>query len=188
MNYCAALADRLRPLGNVRFIVAPNTYHHLHVAAWAQAFPEAQVHASPDLLEGDPARCKRGLPLSGTPPATWGADLDCVMVRLRSFVEVIFFHVPSRTLIVTDLMQNFEADRVRGSLAKWMLAMGGALGPIGTTSMEIRMAGIGRRAQVRAVRQTMMRWQPVRVLLAHGKCYETDAVDEVRRAFRWAGE
>jgi hypothetical protein len=31
----------------------------------------------------------------------------------------------------------------------------------------------------------MIGWQPERMILAHGRWYERDAVGELRRAFRW---
>jgi hypothetical protein len=31
----------------------------------------------------------------------------------------------------------------------------------------------------------MIGWNPVRIILAHGKWYERDGANELRRAFRW---
>jgi hypothetical protein len=36
----------------------------------------------------------------------------------------------------------------------------------------------------KAVR-TMISWQPQRIIIAHGRWYEDNAVAELKRAFRW---
>jgi hypothetical protein len=41
-------------LGSVRHIVAPNTLHHLFIAEWHKAYPEATIHAAPDLRAKHP--------------------------------------------------------------------------------------------------------------------------------------
>jgi hypothetical protein len=41
------------------------------------------------------------------------------------------------------------------------------------------------RATLRAAVETMIGWDPERVILAHGRWYERDGTAELRRAFRW---
>jgi hypothetical protein len=38
-------------LGPVRFLVAPNKYHHLFIGDWMAAYPHAQSYAAPGLSE-----------------------------------------------------------------------------------------------------------------------------------------
>jgi hypothetical protein len=77
-------------------------------------------------------------------PAGWRGDIDLYVVTLGSFEEVVFFHRISRTLIVTDLMQNLETSRVQNGLVRMLLIVGGATGPNGRPSIEIRR-GSGHR-------------------------------------------
>ena len=35
--------------GSVRFIVAPNRFHHLFVPGWQEAYPDAQTFCAPGL-------------------------------------------------------------------------------------------------------------------------------------------
>jgi hypothetical protein len=180
-----ALAAALARLGTVGQIVAPSSYHHLHVAAWQTAFPAAQVHACPGLLRSPTAR--DWISLGQSAPAAWRVSIDQLLVDLGSFEEVIFFHRPSRTLIVTDLMQNFEAARVRNPFTRLLLKAGGATGPNGRASIEIRLAGRGRHRELRAAVRQMADWAPTSILLSHGACFRVDAVAELCRAFAWAG-
>lgn len=50
-----SLTDSLRveieALGEVRHLVAPNSLHHLFIADWKRAYPDALVYAAPGLRE-----------------------------------------------------------------------------------------------------------------------------------------
>ena len=50
-----ALTDGLRAatdaLGEVRYLVAPNSLHHVFIADWKRAYPDAQTYAAPGLRE-----------------------------------------------------------------------------------------------------------------------------------------
>lgn len=50
-----ALSDGLRAevdaLGVVRYLIAPNSLHHMLIADWKRAYPTAQVYAAPGLRE-----------------------------------------------------------------------------------------------------------------------------------------
>lgn len=178
------LATALEELGNIETIIAPNSYHHLHVSAWAGSAPAAKVHASPDLLgKVDTEAWHR---LGSVPAAEWLGELDQCLVDLGTYQEIVFFHRRSRTLVVTDLMQNFEGDRVARPLTRLLLKVGGATGPIGTTSVEIRLAATGRRGELRAAVSQMQAWEPDSIILSHGLCYRMDARRELTRAFAWA--
>ena len=184
--YSEALAQALGDLGEIAAIVAPNSYHHLNADKWAQVFPAAEVHASPDLLRKlDPSHGWRAL--GAAPPALWRGYLAQLPVHLGQFTEVVFFHEATRTLIVTDLMQNFEQHRVANRLTGLLLRTGGATGPVGTASIGIRLASIGRRDELRTAVRHMLDWRPASIILSHGQSYRTDAVAELTRAFAWAG-
>jgi len=41
----------IEALGEVRYLVAPNSLHHLFIADWKRAYPDARVYAAPGLRE-----------------------------------------------------------------------------------------------------------------------------------------
>jgi hypothetical protein len=47
------------------------------------------------------------------PPSSWAGSIDQVLIEGDVLTEIDFFHRPSRTLILTDLIENFEAGRIR---------------------------------------------------------------------------
>lgn len=113
-----ALTDTMRAeveaLGPVRFIVAPNSLHHLFVPQWQAAFPSARTIAAPGL-----AARRKDLTFDGTledtPDAGWANEIDQVIVRGNAITtEVVFFHKPSGTVLITDLLQHFKPGAFRG--------------------------------------------------------------------------
>ena len=181
--YSDELGFAVAELGRVSALVAPNSYHHLHIESWAVAHPQAELFAPPDLI----ARFQSGdwRDLTDSAGEAWSGEIATTLAELGSFSEAVFFHHASRTLIVTDLMQNFEADRVRGVFSKLLLRTGGATGPNGRPSIEIRHAARRHRSSLRGVVQRMIEWEPTGIILAHGKCFDTAAEAEIERAFTW---
>jgi hypothetical protein len=41
------------------------------------------------------------------------------------------------------------------------------------------------KRKLKAAVETMIGWNPERVIIAHGRWYETNGTGELRRAFRW---
>lgn len=176
------LVAAIENLGKVSTIVAPNAYHYTFLADWMEKFPESMIFSVPNL--------KKKLPHIGfsslceQPPEIWSGEIDLHVAEIGNFTEAVFFHHLTRTLIVTDLMQNFEADRVRNAFVRTLLTLGGATGPNGRPSIEIRMATLLHRKALGMCVNHMLAWQPKGIILSHGACYRSDAVIEIERAFR----
>lgn len=181
------LVAALDGLGPVAHLVAPNTIHYWWMAAWQRRFPQAVVHAVPSAArrarrKGRPFRVDRELvapPAPGCP-----AELDELVVAGSYLTEAVFHHRPTRTLILTDLVQNYEKRRLRGAWLLLLLRIGGVRAPHGSMPRDMRLTFLGRHRDAlrRAVRQ-MIEWRPERVILAHGKWYASDGTAALRRAF-----
>lgn len=185
-NFSAALAAQLAALGEVRWIIAPNSFHYTHIADWAAANPSAECHLSPDLLPRFTTLPSLAHALGDAAPAAWAEEIDQIQIDLGGFIESIFFHRSTSTVIVTDLMQNFEADRVVNPITRLILRAGGSIGPGGKTSVDIRLPARRYRDRVRTAAAQMLAWTPKRIILSHGKCYDANIPAEINRAFRWA--
>jgi hypothetical protein len=181
------LVTAVTALGPVAAIIAPNLFHYTHLAAWARAFPQAAVHGLPGLAAKVPGIAFTAL--DQPPTARWAAAINSHVAALGSFAEAVFFHRASRTLIVTDLMQNFEATRIRNPLVRTVMRLGGATGPNGRPSIEIRLAALAHRNALRESVRQMLAWEPTGIILSHGACYRSDARAEIAKAFgaanRW---
>jgi hypothetical protein len=184
------LRKEIDALGPVRHLVSPNKLHYVHVCAWKRAYPEATTWASPGVRERAASRraevCfERNL--SDGPEEAWRGDLDQLIFRGSRFMEeVVFFHRKTRTLILADYIENFEADKV-GFFYAWMVRLGGVVDPDGKAPPEVRLTFLGRKKEGRASLEKMIAWRPEKVIMAHGRPYERDGTAELRRAFRWLG-
>ena len=99
--------------------------------------------------------------------------------------EVVFFHRPSRTLILTDLIENFEPEKLRSWTMRLLTWFGGVQDPDGRMPRDMRFSFRSRKAELRIAIETMIALAPERIILAHGRWYERDGARELRRAFRW---
>ena len=182
------LQAELAALGPVRHLIAPNWIHYAHIGAWKAEFPQAMAWAAPGVTaraakKGVPLPACRDLaPVAETP---WQGEIDQIIVEGSPVHrEAVFFHRASRTLILTDLIENFEPARL-GWWMRPLVRLGGIADPHGGMPRDMR-ASFGRgRDRLRRAVETMIGWAPERVILAHGRWYDRNGVAELRRAFGW---
>ena len=99
-----ALRAEIEALGSVAHIVAPSKTHHRFLSACQAAFPRARVYGAPGLRAKRPDLVDlQELPPDGQAP--WSPVLQHQVVEGTPFAnETVWFHGPSATLIVTDLL------------------------------------------------------------------------------------
>lgn len=184
----AGLFEAIDALGPVRHLVSPNMLHYAHIAAWKQRYPDAVAWASPGVREraaGQHIAVAFDADLDDAPPPDWAETLDQLHFRgSRVLEEIVFLHRDSGTLILTDLIENFEPSRLPAGM-RLLVRLAGSLDPDGKAPVDMRLTYFGRKRIARACLQRMLAWQPRRVILAHGRCYLQDGEAELRRAFRW---
>ena len=182
----ATLKNEVDKLGPVKWIIGPNRIHYAWIPDWQTAYPEAMVYLAPKIVQQ--ARGKITFShetLDAASGYPWDAELATLPILSRFMTEVEFFHRPTRTLILTDLIENFESDKL-GFWMRQLARVGGVLAPHGSTPRDIRTTFQGHRKELQAAVQTMIEWHPERIILAHGRCYESDGTAELKRALHWA--
>jgi hypothetical protein len=168
-------------LGPVRFLVAPNKYHHLFIGEWMAAYPQARAYAAPGLSEKRKDLRFHGV-LSEQAPAEWAGQIEAQPWHGAPLLsETVFFHRPSRTLIVTDIVHNVGPEAA--PFTRFFFRLFGGYGQM-STSLPERLA-TRDRAAVRRTVDTVLRWDFQRVILAHGHIVERDAVQTLRQAYAW---
>ncbi|MBD8881638.1 DUF4336 domain-containing protein [Rhodanobacter sp. 7MK24] len=184
-----ALFAAIDALGPVRHLVSPNKLHYAYIAAWKQRYPDAVAWASPGVREraaDQKIKVAFDADLGDVSEPVWAGDLDQLHFRgSRAIEEIVFLHRASATLILADLIENFEPAKL-GTAMRWIARLGGVLDPDGKTPLDMRFT-FRDRARARICLQQIMVWQPRRIILAHGRCYLENAEAELRRAFRWLG-
>ena len=182
------LFAQIDALGEVRHLVSPNKIHYAHIAAWKARYPQAAAWASAGVRERSAAQgiaVAFDCDLGDTAPPEWSADLEQMpFAGSRVMTETVFFHRQSRTLILTDLIENFETARFPSRFWAGVMRLAGIADPDGKTPADWR-ATFKDQAAARACLARMLAWQPEKIILAHGRCYEGNAAAELQRAFRW---
>lgn len=179
-----ALRGEIERAGRPRWIVGPNRIHYWWIADWHAAFPRAAVYLAPGIREQARGRIDFAtIALERRSGYPWDDDIATLPVAGRYMTEIVFFHRPSRTLVLTDFIENFEPRKL-GWLAWLLTRLGGAQHPHGSMPRDMRFTYADKTALKAAV-ETMIAWRPERILLAHGRWYQRDGAGELRRAFRW---
>ncbi|MBZ4416083.1 DUF4336 domain-containing protein [Myxococcus sp. RHSTA-1-4] len=167
-------------LGPVRFLVAPNLMHHLALQDWAAAYPEAKVAAPAGLRRKRP-ELRIDVELGDTPDAGWAGAIDQVLVRgMPKLDECLFFHRPSRTVLVTDLA--FNIHRTGSWFTRAYLKLCGAWQRLSPTL--ITRAVMKDKAAVRASLDKVLAWDAERVVVCHGDVVERGGREALVDGFR----
>lgn len=181
-----ALLSEVNSLGAVKHLVSPNKIHHLFLEDWKEIFPDAILYASPGLKDKRPD-LKFDEDLKDCPSEAWKREIDQLIFKGSHVMEeVVFYHKSSRTLILTDLVENFHPNHFSGY--KWVLAkLTGIVSPNGKTPLDWRMSFVFGKKQARKCLHKMIAWNPTRIIVAHGECVSKDAVGFLKRSFSWVG-
>ncbi len=172
--------------GSPRWIVGPNRIHYWWIPDWRAAFPEAEVYLAPRIKEQARGRIDfDGLPLLAESGYPWDEEIATLPIAGSFMTEAVFFHRASRTLILTDLIENFEPGKLGGSLMRWLTWIGGVQDPNGSMPRDMRVTYARNKPALKAAVERMISWKPERIILAHGRWYDKDGAAELGRAFSW---
>ena len=180
------LREEVERIGPVRWLIGPSPLHYWWIPEWQAAFREARVYLAPGIRRRAKGRIgsdHRPLGRDGGYP--WDEAIATLPVRSRTFTEIEFFHLQSRTLVLTDLIENFERERMGPWWMDLLTRIGGVRHPDGQMPRDMRLTFLGRKRELRRAVETMIGWDPERIILAHGRCYEERGREELIRAFRW---
>ncbi|KAJ5238868.1 hypothetical protein N7468_003487 [Penicillium chermesinum] len=190
--------------GNVKYIIAPDMEHHLHITAWKNAFPEAAILAPEGLWEKrqknseyNDAPFQYVFKKEGSPPTIseeFDAEFDIEYVHAHGNREIVALHRPSRTLIEADLLFNLPATEQYsktkdGSTANFLTrlflpAMSVGNPPTGQRRFIWYLATTDRGAFQQSIRR-IIRWDFDRLIPCHGDVIETGAKEVFQNVFAW---
>lgn len=153
----------------------------MFLTQWTRRYPKAKSYAAPGLVHKRPD-VAFDAELGDQPEPDWDREIDQLVFR-GSFVmeDAVFFHKASRTLILTDLIENFPESHLHG----WKLRvarMAGIIAPNGRTPLDWRLTFLGRRTAKACLAQ-MLRWQPRNIIVSHGECVFGGGTEFLARSF-----
>ncbi|ODR98851.1 hypothetical protein AUC68_06590 [Methyloceanibacter methanicus] len=185
----AALKGKADALGRTAHLVSPNKIHHLYLPEWHAAYPEAKLWGPASTIARFPALPFEP-PLEDSVPAAWQPDIDQAWFRGSIMMdEVVFFHRPSQTAILADLIEAFSADFLKTHWSWWqrpLAALDGITLSKPGPPREWRLS-FTTRAPARAAREKVLGWPAERVVMAHGEWQRADGHAFLQRAFAWLG-
>lgn len=174
---------QIKEAGEIKWIVAPNSFHHMYVNGCQRAFPEAMSFAPRSLLKKRTDLTFTGVIENGA-KYPWDEVLQTHLYEpSSSFSEAMFFHNDSGTLIVTDFLFNLKDPKT------WYLKLATrALNMSGELRIGRLMKWVSRDAsEVGRVLEKVREWKPRRLILAHGDLVEGDVAVLLEKAIKKAG-
>lgn len=176
-----ALASELAELGTVRWLVAPNLFHHLYLSDAVARYPGAELVGvrgfgakRPDLPWSE-RLLHEGLPIAGVEvlPVEGAPKME----------EAVLFHRESGTLVVTDLV-----FAVREATSFWDRVVfgwvAGTLGRVGQSRLW-RWSLTRDRAAAGASVRRMLELPFDRLVMAHGEVVSTGGRAALEEACAW---
>ncbi|PIE37759.1 MAG: hypothetical protein CSA54_00765 [Gammaproteobacteria bacterium] len=179
-----ALQARVDAMGRVRYIIAPNHLHHLFIKEWQQAYPDALLYGTEEVI-----RKRSDIAFNGTLDAAegspWEQELDQLLFTGSPFMqECVFLHRKTGVLVVADLIENFTPDALP-FFKRQIAGLAGILAPNGKMPLDWRCSFFLRKREARRHVQRMLAWKPKKIVLSHGEIIEENAEEFLRRSFRW---
>lgn len=186
-RFTPGLRQELEALGPIRHLVAPNSAHWTFMQSWQEQLPQATTWAAPGLRHRGQVK-RSGLrldhDLSPATPIGQPGEIEQVQVHgIGGFREVCLFHPASRSLIVTDLVQHFEAQKLPGWLRPFA-RLAGSTGNVGRAPVYLRGIVKGKTG-ARATAERLLALEPERVIFTHGQWFEENATARLRESLRW---
>lgn len=177
----AALRRELDELGAVEWLIAPNRHHHLFAEACLKAYPAARLFVAPGLGAKIPGFAAFPV-IPDAAAAPWRDEMDALLVAGNAEMnETVFFHKPTRSLIVTDLgvhLGPWDAFATRQ-----YARLNGCYGRFGPTFLLKTL--YRDQAAARASLRRILEWDFVRIVPAHGPVVEHEARAAFERAYAW---
>jgi hypothetical protein len=183
-----SLRRELEAVGPIRHLVAPNIAHWTFLQTWQQRCPDALTWTAPNLSKRSQVR-RSGLRvdriIGDAPAPEWASDLHYVVVPGGlGFREVAFFHQPTSTLVLTDLVLNLEPEKMP-AVTRPLLRLAGMTAPDGQPPPYLRAIVKLRRREAAGAAKRLLDLGPERVVFAHGAWFERDGRAALQRSLRW---
>ena len=165
-----ALAAELAALGRVTHLIAPNLLHHLHLEPAHRRYPDARVMGPPGLAAKRPGLAFDPI-VMGERSILHDSVSALTLDGAPLIMETVFLHLPSRSLVVADLVFNVETPP--SLLTAVLLTATGTRGRLA----QSRLWSFAQkdRAAMRASCRRLLAWDFDRLIVAHGNVIQTGA-------------
>ncbi len=178
------LVRQLNRLGKVNYLIAPNHLHHLFLPDWQTEYPNAKSYGTQQVIQ------KRqdisfDVQLDNTHQLCFSKDIAHeLFCGSNSMQESVFFHRPSKILILTDLIENFSPEHF-STWQGWLARLAGIVAPNGKTPLDWRLTFMFGKKTARKSFNKILTWQPEKIVMAHGEIVHDNAIAFLEKSFQW---
>jgi hypothetical protein len=180
--------EQIALLGQIKYIIAPNLYHHLFITEFQSIYPDAQLWATstladkkPDLVIDRPLVDRRNSIFDEIDYLFFDGFQTLDLNGYTPLDEYVFYHRTSRTLILTDTAVYFD-DRFVPMTQLVARLMGGykLLRPSPLEKLATR-----DKIAVKKSVDLVLEWDFDRVIMAHGSIVETGGKKQFKSGYDW---
>ncbi len=181
IRFTPDLLAAVKDLGVVAALIAPNSFHHLFMKPWTEAFPNAKLYAVQQLKAKRPDLQISYIMNEGF-KSPWPDEVSVdFMEGGGMYSEAIFYHHVSQTLILTDLCFNIHT--IKGFFGKTMLKIYGVYQKFGPSKAVALL--VKRKDNLVRTVERIAQWDAKRIIVAHGDIYTSGNCSRVLlEAFR----
>lgn len=173
---CEDIQQAIDALGSPRYFVAPSAFHDMYWSPYFDAFDDVEFHGVPDM----PSELHFTHTLSETIPSEWAEDFDMIAVEgIPTLNEHVFIHKKSKTLILADLVFNFETRQKLWE--RMFLKMNGVHGQVGPS--RLFCACIKDKKAFRGSLDRLLACDFDRIIVGHGQNIETGGKQIMENAY-----
>jgi hypothetical protein len=168
------LFEEVSKLGSIKWLVSPNLLHHMFIEPWSHQFPEARVLGVKGLDKKQPNLTI--LDLHQESQKFSSEILTIAIEGIPVLKENVFYHVSSKTLIVTDIF-FFNPD-VTG-FTKWYFWLNQVLKEP-NTPLLVNASIKDKDAYIRSI-QKIRQLDIERISMCHHHILTTNVQEHVKR-------
>jgi len=148
--------------------MAPNAFHHRHLAAFHAQFPHVPIHGPEGVKKKAPGVASALLPPEALQPLVGDQVRLFPIAGIPKMEETVLYCARTQTLVVTDLLFHMRAPMPLGR--RLVLGMGGAYNRIAQSRL-VRGLIKDRAAYLQSVRP-LAGLEIRRIIVAHGDIIE----------------
>jgi hypothetical protein len=175
------LVDAVSGIGRVAHVVAPNWFHDLYLTDYRVLYPAATFWG-PSVLRRQRGNVLIDCELNGAARPPWISEMPhLTLAGVLTFDESIFFHTPSSTLIVADLLMNLSATANAPRFTRVAYRLSGTQDRLAMPPY-LRWFGITARRPLHQATHQIEEWNPDRLIVGHGTPILHEAMARLRSA------
>ena len=175
------IKDSIDSIGKTRFIIAPNTMHHLFLKQFYDQYSDTELYIVPGLRKKllDLSFAKDLVDKTDYP---WINEIKQHSVKgIPKLEEVVFFHPQSKTLILTD--SAFYITSERPLFTRLFFRLNGVYNKFGPSRIFKHFI-LKNKSEFKKSLDYILAWDFERIIISHGRLIEKNGKDMFAKAFR----